>query len=173
MNTDVTPTPGSEGIETPSAEVNTPAPAAKKTATVKKAAAPKPTAAKKAAPAKPAPKTTTPKATAKPAAKAKAANPAPTATAAPTAKPKAASKPNPSASYIGFSFSSKTPHTLNYRQGKKNIVEAIEVKCTGANATGRRLNVTYTSPDGKSFERRVYKEYFEKAAQVFGAMLPE
>ena len=148
-------TPTSEGTS-----VTTPA---KKAAAPKKASTP----AKKAAPKKTATKKSAPK---------KASTPSkPAANAKPTAKKKttADAKPNPSASYIGFTFSSTTPHTVNYRQGKKNIVECTAVKCTGANATGRRLNVEYTAVDGKPFVRRVYKEYFEKAAQVFGALLPE
>lgn len=109
---------------------------------------------------------------AKPVAK-KAAAPKP----APAAKPVAAPKPakvNPSASYIGFSIVSTTPVTVNYRQGKKNVVECSAIKCTAANATGRRLDVSFMNEKGTVIlERRVYKEFFEKMAKVAGVLLPE
>jgi len=68
----------------------------------------------------------------------------------------------------------KDEQTVNYRQGKNNVVTCTSVKCTAANATGRRLDVAFL--DGKGtvvLERRVYKEYFEKMAQKFGVELPE
>lgn len=83
-------------------------------------------------------------------------------------------KANPSASYIGFSISGTAPKTVNFRQGKKNIIQCNQVKCVGANATGRRLAVTFHDAEGKEIlSRRVYKEYFEKMAQVFEVELPE
>jgi hypothetical protein len=83
-------------------------------------------------------------------------------------------KANPSQSYIGFTIMGKDEQTVNYRQGKNNVVTCTSVKCTAANATGRRLDVAFL--DGKGtvvLERRVYKEYFEKMAQKFGVELPE
>lgn len=83
-------------------------------------------------------------------------------------------KVNPSQSYIGFSITGTSEKTVNFRQGKKNVVTCKTVTCTGANATGRRLNVTFYDDNNKViFERRVYKEYFEKMARVFEVELPE
>jgi hypothetical protein len=85
-----------------------------------------------------------------------------------------APKVNPSMSYIGFSIIGKGEKTVNFRQGKKNIVTCASVKCVAANATGRRLTVTFHDAQGNQIlERRVYKEYFEKMAQVFEVELPE
>ena len=131
--------------------IETPAP---KAAAAKKK---KPAAAKPATPAKPVAK--------------KAAVPKPAPAAKPVADPKPArpAKVNPSASYIGFSIVSTTPVTVNYRQGKKNVVECSAIKCTAANATGRRLDVSFMNEKGTVIlERRVYKEFFEKMAKVAG-----
>lgn len=88
-------------------------------------------------------------------------------------KPKAV-KLNPSHSYIGFSIIGKDEKILNFRQGKKNVVACNAVKCIGANATGRRLTVTFHDAQGNQIlERKVYKEYFEKMAQTFEVELPE
>ena len=89
-------------------------------------------------------------------------------------KPAKAMKTNPSQSYIGFNIVGKDEKTLNFRQGKKNIITCNTVKCIGANATGRRLTVTFHDTKGNQIlERKVYKEYFEKMAQVFEVELPE
>jgi hypothetical protein len=124
-----------------------------------------------------APKTTTPKTTVK--------TPAPVSTeiaessmieavekiVAP--KPKVM-KVNPSQSYIGFNIVGKDEKILNFRQGKKNVITCNAVKCIGANATGRRLTVTFHDAQGNQLlERKVYKEYFEKMAQTFEVELPE
>jgi len=88
-------------------------------------------------------------------------------------KPKTV-KLNPSHSYIGFSIIGKDEKILNFRQGKKNVVACNAVKCIGANATGRRLTVTFHDAQGNQIlERKVYKEYFEKMAQTFEVELPE
>lgn len=102
--------------------------------------------------------------------------PQPTPTASGTTEPKKAKaiKVNPSASYIGFKIAGPDAKTVNYRNGKKNIIECSSVHCTGANATGRRLVVTFHDAKGNQIlERRVFKEYFEKMARVFGVLLPE
>ena len=83
-------------------------------------------------------------------------------------------KVNPSQSYIGFTIKGDVAKTVNFRQGKGNIVTCNEIRCTNANATGRRLNVTFHDAAGvELLSRRVYKEYFEKMAQVFEVELPE
>jgi hypothetical protein len=83
-------------------------------------------------------------------------------------------KTNPSQSYIGFSITTPEPKSVNFRQGKANIITCSTVKCIGANATGRRLTVTFHDAQGNQIlERRVYKEYFEKMAQQFSVELPE
>jgi hypothetical protein len=97
-----------------------------------------------------------------------------TAPAAPKAVKAKAVKVNPSQSYIGFGITGPDEKTVNYRQGKKNVVTCKSIVCTGANATGRRLTVTFHDAQGAVvLERRVYKEYFEKMAQIFGVELPE
>lgn len=96
------------------------------------------------------------------------------ATVAPTPAPAKAVKVNPSQSYIGFSITTPDPKIVNFRQGKANTVTCSTVKCIGANATGRRLTVTFHDAQGNQIlERRVYKEYFEKMAQQFSVELPE
>ena len=116
-------------------------------------------------------KTTTPKAIATTPAVPKAVTPAPVA---PAPAPAKAVKVNPSQSYIGFSITTPDPKIVNFRQGKANTVTCSTVKCIGANATGRRLTVTFHDAQGNQIlERRVYKEYFEKMAQQFSVELPE
>jgi hypothetical protein len=102
------------------------------------------------------------------------ATPTTTETAATAPKAVKTVKANPSQSYIGFTIAGKDELTVNYRQGKNNIISCMSVKCTAANATGRRLDVTFLDGKGQIvLERRVYKEYFEKMAQKFGVELPE
>ena len=101
------------------------------------------------------------------------ATPAPAAktTVAPATKP---AKANPSQSYIGFKIAGKDAKTVNFRLGKKNTIECNEIRCIGANPTGRRLTVTFHNAKGAQLlERRIYKEFFEKMAKVFGVLLPE
>jgi hypothetical protein len=81
-------------------------------------------------------------------------------------------KPNPSASLIGMKLSSVDAKSVNFRQGKGNVVECNTIEVTGANATGRRLNVIFKDATGKEImNRRIYKEHFEKMADVFGVII--
>ena len=81
-------------------------------------------------------------------------------------------KPNPSATLIGMKLTSADPKTVNFRQGKGNVVECNAVEVTGANATGRRLNVVFKDATGKEImNRRIFKEHFEKMADVFGVII--
>ena len=101
-----------------------------------------------------------------------------TVTASKTMKPATAKvkavKVNPSASYIGLKISHDTSMSLNYRKGKNNVILCNQVEVTGANATGRRLTCIFRDAAGKEIDtRRVYKEWFEKMAEQFGALLPE
>ena len=81
-------------------------------------------------------------------------------------------KPNPSASLIGMKLTSVDAKTVNFRQGKGNVVECNTIEVTGANATGRRLNVIFKDATGKEImNRRVYKEHFEKMADIFGVII--
>ena len=83
-------------------------------------------------------------------------------------------KQNPSAMYIGFSMSSTKPVTVNFRKGVQDQVECYSVKCLNANATGRRLTLTFHDSEGNEIlSRRVYKEFFEKMAEKFECLLPE
>jgi hypothetical protein len=90
--------------------------------------------------------------------------------AAKTAKAKTV-KPNPSAALIGMKLNSASEITVNFRQGKGNVISCNEIECTGANATGRRLTVTFKSAGKELMTRRVYKEHFEKMADKFGVDL--
>lgn len=82
------------------------------------------------------------------------------------------SKPNPSAALIGMKLTSADAKTVNFRQGKGNVVECNTIEVTGANATGRRLNVIFKDATGKEImNRRVYKEHFEKMADIFGVII--
>jgi hypothetical protein len=110
--------------------------------------------------------------------KTKATVPAPVTeeVATPTPEPKKSKtiKVNSSASYIGFGIIGKDEKTVNFRQGKNNTVTCNGAKCINANATGRRLTVTFQDAKGNTIlERKVFKEYFEKMAQVFEVELPE
>lgn len=81
-------------------------------------------------------------------------------------------KPNPSAALIGMKLTSADVKTVNFRQGKGNVVECNTIEVTGANATGRRLEVIFKDAAGKEvMKRRVYKEHFEKMADIFGVII--
>jgi len=81
-------------------------------------------------------------------------------------------KPNPSASLIGMKLTSVDAKSVNFRQGKGNVVECNTIEVTGANATGRRLNVIFKDATGKEImNRRIFKEHFEKMADVFGVII--
>jgi hypothetical protein len=81
-------------------------------------------------------------------------------------------KPNPSASLIGMKLSSVDAKSVNFRQGKGNVVECNTIEVTGANATGRRLNVIFKDATGKEImNRRIFKEHFEKMADIFGVII--
>jgi len=81
-------------------------------------------------------------------------------------------KPNPSASLIGMKLSSVDAKSVNFRQGKGNVVECNAIEVTGANATGRRLNVIFKDASGKEImNRRIFKEHFEKMADIFGVII--
>ena len=82
------------------------------------------------------------------------------------------SKPNPSAALIGMKLTSADVKTVNFRQGKGNVVECSAIEVLGANATGRRLEVSFKDATGKEvMKRRVYKEHFEKMADIFGVII--
>ena len=77
------------------------------------------------------------------------------------------SKPNPSASLIGMKLTS-----VNFRQGKGNVVACHQIEVITANPTGRRLTVSFKDVTGKEImNRRIYKEHFEKMADVFGVII--
>ena len=81
-------------------------------------------------------------------------------------------KPNPSASLIGMKLTSVDAKSVNFRQGKGNVVECNAIEVTGANATGRRLNVIFIDATGKEImNRRIFKEHFEKMADIFGVII--
>ena len=81
-------------------------------------------------------------------------------------------KPNPSATLIGMKLTSADAKSVNFRQGKGNVVACNTVEVTGANATGRRLEVVFKDDTGKEImKRRVYKEHFEKMADIFGVII--
>jgi hypothetical protein len=81
-------------------------------------------------------------------------------------------KPNPSATLIGMKLSSVDAKSVNFRQGKGNVVECNTIEVTGANATGRRLNVIFKDATGKEImNRRIFKEHFEKMADIFGVII--
>jgi hypothetical protein len=62
--------------------------------------------------------------------------------------------------------------SVNFRQGKGNVVECNTIEVTGANATGRRLNVIFKDATGKEImNRRIFKEHFEKMADIFGVII--
>jgi hypothetical protein len=81
-------------------------------------------------------------------------------------------KANPSAALIGMKLNSTDVKTVNYRQGKGNVVECNSIEVISANATGRRLVLSFKDAQGKEImNRRVYKEHFEKMADKFGVIL--
>ena len=81
-------------------------------------------------------------------------------------------KTNPSQSLIGMRLSSPDAKTVNYRQGKANVITCNSIECTEANAAGRRLTLVFKDVQGKELmTRRVYKEHFEKMADKFGVDL--
>ena len=78
-------------------------------------------------------------------------------------------KANPSADVIGMILKSPTEIQLSYRKGVNNILMAAEVEVLNANATGRRLELTFRGSNGKTVgTRRVYREHFVKMADKFG-----
>ena len=78
-------------------------------------------------------------------------------------------KVNPSEEFIGMKLTSPKPITVNFRKGKKNVIECSEIECTAANATGRRLTLTFKDSKGAELgTRRVYLEHFERMGDKFG-----
>ena len=76
---------------------------------------------------------------------------------------------NPSQEFIGMKLVSDKPVEVNFRKGKKNIIICSEIECTAANATGRRLTLTFKDNKGTDLgTRRVYFEHFEKMGDRFG-----
>ena len=73
-------------------------------------------------------------------------------------------KTNPSQSYIGMEVTSKAGvKNINFRQGKGNVLSAAKIKITGANNTGRRLQVEFYDENGNVVQtRRVYKEWVDR-----------
>lgn len=83
-------------------------------------------------------------------------------------------KANPSADVIGMVLKSPNEIQLGYRKGINNILMAAEVEVLSANATGRRLDLTFKGSDGKTIgTRRVYREHFIKMADKFGIDLDD
>lgn len=81
-------------------------------------------------------------------------------------------KVNPAQSLIGKSITSMDAKTVNYRQGKGNVITCNAIECTAANAAGRRLTLVFKDAQGKELmTRRVYKEHFERMADKFGVDL--
>lgn len=81
-------------------------------------------------------------------------------------------KANPSAALIGMKLNSTDAKTVNFRQGKGNVVTCNAIEVVQANATGRRLTLSFKDAQGKEImTRRVYKEHFEKMADIFGATI--
>jgi hypothetical protein len=81
-------------------------------------------------------------------------------------------KANPSAALIGMKLTSTDVKTVNFRQGKGNVVECSAIEVIEANATGRRLTLSFKDAQGKEImKRRVYKEHFEKMADIFGVII--
>jgi hypothetical protein len=75
---------------------------------------------------------------------------------------------NPSQEFIGMKLTSKKPIEVNFRKGKKNIIECSEIECVGVNATGRRLTLTFRDLKGAELgTRRVYLEHFERMGDKF------
>jgi hypothetical protein len=81
-------------------------------------------------------------------------------------------KVNPAHNLIGKSITSMDAKTVNYRQGKGNVITCNTIECTAANAAGRRLTLVFKDAQGKELmTRRVYKEHFERMADKFGVDL--
>jgi len=99
---------------------------------------------------------------------AKAAKPAKTKKAP---KPKKPAPVNPSAAIIGTVIKAKEITKVNFRQGAHNVVDCNEIECIAANATGRRLTLVFKADGNEVMTRKVYKEHFEKMADVFGATI--
>lgn len=79
---------------------------------------------------------------------------------------------NPSQALIGIKLTSVDAKSVNFRQGKANVVECNTVEVIAANATGRRLTVSFKDSAGKEImNRRIFKEHFEKMADVFGVIV--
>ena len=77
-------------------------------------------------------------------------------------------KVNPAHNLIGKLITSPTAKTVNYRQGKGNVVTCNQIECTAANAAGRRLTLVFKDDQGKEImTRKVYKEHFERMADKF------
>lgn len=99
---------------------------------------------------------------------AKAAKPAKTKKAP---KPKKPAPVNPSAAIIGTVIKAKEITKVNFRQGAHNVVDCNEIECIAANATGRRLTLVFKADGNEVMTRKVYKEHFEKMADVFGVTI--
>jgi len=77
-------------------------------------------------------------------------------------------KANPAQNLIGKSITSPSAKTVNYRQGKGNVVTCNQIECIAANAAGRRLTLVFKDDQGKEImTRKVYKEHFERMADKF------
>ena len=81
-------------------------------------------------------------------------------------------KVNPSQSLIGLKMMSTDPISVNYRDGKSNIVSCNEIEIVSANATGRRLSCIFRKDGVQVLERKVYKEHVERMASKFNFDLP-
>jgi hypothetical protein len=77
-------------------------------------------------------------------------------------------KVNPSQELIGMKLTSADSKTVNFRQGKGNVVTCNEIEITQANATGRRLTAIFRDGGKEIMTRRIYKEHFERMADKFG-----
>jgi hypothetical protein len=81
-------------------------------------------------------------------------------------------KANPSASLIGMKLTADAVKTVNFRKGKGNVISCNEIEVTAANDAGRRLTLVFKNNGQDVLTRRVYKEHFEKMAEVFGIQIP-
>jgi len=81
-------------------------------------------------------------------------------------------KVNPSANLIGMKLETTNEVTVNYRQGKNNVVTCNSIEVVEANPTGRRLTCIFRDAKGMEImKRRVYKEHFEKMTDKFGPVV--